>query len=101
MAPEQGNGDAMGIIGGMNRGPKFPPRARRAGAKLALTDPDQIQIRGNIQIQVVTSDHTDSTDLPVNPDDGQMVFLYSADTSTRLCIAYAGNWFEEVLSEMS
>ena len=97
----------MGIIGGMNRGPKFPPRARRAAAKLALTDPDQVQIKGNVEIQtkfnlpVVTSEHTDSTDLPASPEDGQMVFMYSADTSTRLCIAYAGNWFEEVLSEMS
>ena len=91
----------MGIIGGMNRGPKFPPRARRAGAKLALTDPDQVQIRGNIQIQVISSAHTDTTDLPANPDDGQMVFMYSLDDSARLCIAYEGDWFEEVLSQMS
>jgi len=101
VAPEQGNGDAMGIIGGMNRGPKFPPRARRAGARLALTDPDQIQIRGNIQIQIITSDYTDSRDLPTNVDNGQMVFMYSADTSARLCIYYAGDWYEEVLSQMS
>jgi len=107
MAPEQGNGNAMGIIGGMNRGPKFPPRARRAAAKLALTDPDQIEIRGNIEIQtklilpVVTSDHTDSTDLPSSPDNGQIVFMYSADTSARLCIHYAGIWYEEVLTQMS
>ena len=90
----------MGIIGGMNRGPKFPPRARRAGAKLALTDPDQIQIRGNIQIQIVTSDHTDSRDLPLNPDNGQVVFMYSADGTTRLCVYYGGHWHEEVLSQM-
>ena len=57
-----------GVINGMNRGPKFPPRARRAGAKLALTDPDQVQIKGNIQIQVVTSEHTDMTDLPSGAD---------------------------------
>ena len=102
MAPEQGNGDAMGIIGGMNRGPKFPPRARRAGAKLALTDPDQIQIRGNIQIQIIVSDHTDITDLPANADDGQMILLIeTAAASVRLCIHYGGNWYEEVLSQMS
>jgi hypothetical protein len=91
----------MGIIGGMNRGPKFPPRARRAGAKLALTDPDQVQIRGNIQIQVISSAHTDTTDLPANPDDGQIVLMYSIDNSARLCIAFSGNWYEEVLSLMS
>jgi len=91
----------MGIIGGMNRGPKFPPRARRAGAKLALTDPDQVQIKGNIQIQVVTSKHTDTTDLPGSAYDGQMVFLYSSDGSRRLCVHYGGIWYEEVLSQMS
>ena len=90
-----------GVINGMNRGPKFPPRARRAGAKLALTDPDQVQIKGNIQIQVVTSEHTDMTDLPSGAEDGQMVFLYSSDGSRRLCIHYDGNWYEEVLSQMS
>ena len=90
-----------GVINGMNRGPKFPPRARRAGAKLALTDPDQVQIKGNIQIQIVTSDHADTTDLPASAYDGQMVFLYSSDGSRRLCVHYGGNWFEEVLSQMS
>jgi hypothetical protein len=91
-----------GVINGMNRGPKFPPRARRAGAKLALTDPDQVQIKGNIQIQIITSSHTDTTDLPADPDDGQMVLLYEfASATARLCIAYAGNWHEEVLSQMS
>ena len=91
-----------GVINGMNRGPKFPPRARRAGAKLALTDPDQVQIKGNIQIQIVTSSHTDSTDLPASPEDGQMILLIEgASVSARLCIAYGGTWYEEVLSQMS
>jgi len=90
-----------GVISGMNRGPKFPPRARRAGAKLALTDPDQVQIKGNISIQVITSDHTDVTDLPTNADNGQMAFMYSADTSARLCVYYLGHWYEEVLTQMS
>jgi hypothetical protein len=106
--PEQGNGNEMGIIGGMNRGPKFPPRARRAAAKLALTDPDQIEITGNIAIQtkfmipIVNSDHTDSTDLPTSPDDGQMVLLVEgASISVRLCIAFGDTWYEEVLSVMS
>jgi hypothetical protein len=91
-----------GVINGMNRGPKFPPRARRAGAKLALTDPDQVQIKGNIQIQIITSSHTDSTDLPASPDDGQMILLIEgASVSARLCIAYGGTWYEEVLSQMS
>ena len=91
-----------GVINGMNRGPKFPPRARRAGAKLALTDPDQVQITGNIQIQIITSNHTDTTDLPTGPDDGQMILLIEgASVSVRLCVAYGGEWHEEVLSEMS
>ena len=92
----------MGIIGGMNRGPKFPPRARRAGAKLALTNPDQVQITGNIQIQILTSDHTDTTDLPANPENGQMLLLIEgAAISVRLCIAHENYWYEEVLSRMS
>jgi hypothetical protein len=91
-----------GVINGMNRGPKFPPRARRAGAKLALTDPDQVQITGNIQIQIITSNHTDTTDLPTDPDDGQMILLIEgASVSVRLCVAYGGEWHDEVLSEMS
>ena len=91
-----------GVINGMNRGPKFPPRARRAGAKLALTDPDQVQITGNIQIQIIASSHTDTTDLPSNPDDGHTILLIEgAALSVRLCIAYSGNWYEEVLSRMS
>lgn len=92
----------VGVINGMNRGPKFPPRARRAGAKLALTNPDQVQITGNIQIQIITSNHTDTTDLPADPDDGQMILLIEgASISVRLCVAYGGEWHEEVLTEMS
>ena len=90
-----------GVINGMNRGPKFPPRARRAGAKLALTDPDQVQIKGNIQIQIVFSDEIDTTDLPSSAEDGQMVLLVSGDGSRRLCIRYGGSWYAEVLSIMS
>ena len=86
----------------MNRGPKFPPRARRAGAKLALTDPDQVKITGNIQIQIIISSHTDTTDLPTNPEDGQMLLLIEgAALSVRLCIAYDNYWYEEVLSRIS
>jgi hypothetical protein len=91
-----------GVISGMNRGPKFPPRARRAGAKLALTDPGQVEIRGNIQIQIINTEHTDSTDLPTNATNGQMVLMHDViSPSTRLCIYYAGTWYEEVLTAMS
>ena len=91
-----------GVISGMNRGPKFPPRARRAGAKLALTDPDQIQITGNLQLQIVVSDYTDTTDLPASPVNGQMVLLVEgAEVSYRLCIFHEGEWYEEVLTQMS
>jgi hypothetical protein len=90
-----------GVINGMNRGPKFPPRARRASAKLALTDPDQVQITGNLQLQIVNSSYTDTTDLPASPVDGQMVLLVEgAEVSFRLCIAYDGEWYEEVLTQM-
>ena len=65
-----------GLIGGLNRGPKFPPRARRANARLALTDPDQISIKGAVTIPVVTSDETDSTDLSSSPADGEIVLLF-------------------------
>ena len=91
-----------GVINGMNRGPKFPPRARRAGAKLALTDPDQIQITGNLQLQIVVSDYTDTTDLPASPVNGQMVLLVEgAEVSYRLCIFHEGEWYEEVLTQMT
>ena len=92
----------MGIFDGMNRGPKFPPRARRAGAKLALTDPVQIKISGNIQIQVINSLTAYNDDLPSSPENGQMVLLALAgdSTSVRLCIAYGGWWHEEVFAVM-
>jgi hypothetical protein len=92
-----------GVISGIPRLPASSSKARinRFNAGVGFKSSDMVDVRGNLQVQVITSDHTDSTDLPANPDDGQMVFMYSADTSTRLCIAYAGNWFEEVLSEMS
>lgn len=92
----------MGIIGGLNRGPKFPPRSRRANARLALTEAEKVTISGNVNITVVTSDDTDSTDLDSNPDDGSIVLLVGGGGSTiKLCVAYGGNWYEETLTQMS
>ena len=91
-----------GVINGMNRGPKFPPRARRASAKLALTDPSQVQITGNLQIQVINSDVVHTGAMPSSPEDGDMFLLVQGDvTSVRLCFAYGGVWYEEVLTAMS
>ena len=92
----------MGLIGGLNRGPKFPPRARRANARLALTDAEQITVNGAIAIPVVTSDETDSTDLNSSPADGEIVLLYGGGGSTiKLCVAYGGNWYSEILDQLS
>ena len=92
----------MGLIGGLNRGPKFPPRARRANARLALTDAEQITVNGAIAIPVVTSYETYSTDLNSSPADGEIVLLYGGGGSTvKLCVAYGGNWYEETLTQMS
>ena len=92
----------MGLIGGLNRGPKFPPRARRANARLALTDAEQITVNGAIAIPVVTSDETDSTDLNSSPAEGEIVLLIGGGGSTiKLCVAYGGNWYSETLDQMS
>jgi len=90
----------MGLIGGLNRGPKFPPRARRANARLALTDPDQISIKGAVTIPVVTSDETDSTDLSSSPADGEIVLLFGGGSTAKLCVAYNGNWYSETLDTL-
>ena len=90
----------MGLIGGLNRGPKFPPRARRANARLALTDPDQISIKGAVTIPVVTSDETDSTDLSSSPADGEIVLLFGGGSTAKLCVAYGGNWYSETLDTL-
>jgi hypothetical protein len=91
-----------GVIDGMNRGPKSPPRLRRANAKLALTDPDQVQITGNIHVQVINSEVFHVGAMPTSPEDGQMFLLVEGDsTSVRLCFAYDGTWYEEVLTEMA
>jgi hypothetical protein len=92
-----------GVIGGIPRLPASSSKARinRFNAGVGFKNADIVEINGSISIEIVTSDQTDSTDLPSNPDDGKMVFLYSSDGSRRLCIHYAGIWYEEVLSQMS
>jgi|TARA_R110000787_G_scaffold83082_1_gene179262 hypothetical protein len=92
-----------GVIGGVPRLPASSSKARmnRFNAGVGFKSSDQVKISGSISIEIVTSDQTDSTDLPSSPDNGKMVFLYSSDGSRRLCIYYAGIWYEEVLSQMS
>jgi len=68
---------------------------------LALTDPDQISIKGAVTIPVVTSDETDSTDLSSSPADGEIVLLFGGGSTAKLCVAYNGNWYEETLTQMS
>ena len=90
-----------GLIVGLNRGPKCPPRARRANARLALTDPDQISIKRAVPIPVVTRDETDSTDLRSSPADGEIGWVVGGGSTAKLCVAYNGNWYEETLTQMS
>lgn len=93
-----------GVIGGIPRLPASSSKARinRFNAGVGFKSSEIVEVRGNIQIQIVTSSYTDSTDLPVSPEDGQMILLIEgAAVSARLCIAYGGIWYEEVLSQMS
>jgi len=93
-----------GVISGVPRLPASSSKARinRFNAGVGFKSSDMVEVRGNIQIQIITSDHTDTTDLPADPDDGQMILLIEgASISVRLCVAYGGEWHEEVLSEMS
>ena len=93
-----------GVISGGPRLPASSSKARinRFNAGVGFKSSDMVEVRGNIQIQIITSDHTDTTDLPADPDDGQMILLIEgASISVRLCVAYGGEWHEEVLSEMS
>ena len=93
-----------GVISGVPRLPASSSKARinRFNAGVGFKSADMVEVRGNIQIQIITSDHTDTTDLPADPDDGQMILLIEgASISVRLCVAYGGEWHEEVLSEMS
>ena len=93
-----------GVISGIPRLPASSSKARinRFNAGVGFKSSDMVEVRGNIQIQIITSDHTDTTDLPADPDDGQMILLIEgASISVRLCVAYGGEWHEEVLSEMS
>ena len=93
-----------GVISGVPRLPASSSKARinRFNAGVGFKSSDMGEVRGNIQIQIITSDHTDTTDLPADPDDGQMILLIEgASISVRLCVAYGGEWHEEVLSEMS
>lgn len=100
MAQEGDSGNEW-INWGSQQRSKFPPRARRANARLALTDPAQITISGAVAIPVVTSDETDSTDLSTSPVDGEIVLLFGAGSTAKLCVAYNGNWYEETLTQMS
>ena len=93
-----------GVISGVPRLPASSSKARinRFNAGVGFKSSDMVEVRGNIQIQIITSNHTDTTDLPADPDDGQMILLIEgASISVRLCVAYGGEWHEEVLSEMS
>ena len=93
-----------GVISGIPRLPASSSKARinRFNAGVGFKSSDLVEVRGNIQIQIITSNHTDTTDLPADPDDGQMILLIEgASISVRLCVAYGGEWHEEVLSEMS
>ena len=92
-----------GVISGIPRLPASSSKARlnRFNNGVGFKSSEMVDVRGNIRVQVITSDYTDSRDLPTSADNGQMAFMYSADTSARLCVYYAGHWYEEVLTQMS
>jgi hypothetical protein len=93
-----------GVISGIPRLPASSSKARinRFNAGVGFKSSDLVDVRGNIRVQIILSEHTDSTDLPINADNGQMVFMHDIiGPSTRLCIYYAGTWYEEVLTAMS
>ena len=92
-----------GVISGIPRLPASSSKARinRFNAGVGFKSSEKVVVKGNIQIQVVNSNYTDTTDLPASPVDGQMVLLVEgAEVSFRLCIAYDGEWYEEVLTQM-
>ena len=93
-----------GVISGIPRLPASSSKARiyRFNAGVGFKSADKVTITGNIQLQIVVSDYTDTTDLPTSPVDGSMVLLVEgAEVSYRLCIFHAGEWYEEVLSQMT
>jgi hypothetical protein len=95
-----------GVISGIPRLPASSSKARinRFNAGVGFKSSDLVDVKGKIKIKIVTSDYTDTTDLPAadsGPGDGQILLLVSADGSRRLCLAYGGIWYEEVLSQMS
>jgi|TARA_R110000824_G_scaffold394106_1_gene593703 hypothetical protein len=93
-----------GVIGGVPRLPGSSSKSRinRFNAGVGFKSSDIVEVTANVKIKIVTSDQTDSTDLPdATLGNGQIVLMYSSDGSARLCVAYAGHWFEEVLTQMS
>ena len=95
-----------GVIGGIPRLPASSSKSRmnRFNNGVGFKSSDMVEVTANVHIKVITSSHTDITDLPPansGPGDGQIVLLISSDGSRRLCMAWGGYWFEEVLSQMS
>ena len=93
-----------GVIGGIPRLPASSSKARmnRFNNGVGFKSSDMVEVTANVKIKIVTSENTDSTDLPsAGLGNGQIVFMYSSDGSARLCVSYNGYWFEEVLSQMS
>ena len=79
----------MGTIGGMNRGPKRPPRARRNFSQLSSVDPRTVSIEGDLRItEIVVGEQAD---LPATGTDGDMILFYEDSTAQfNLCVYYGG-----------
>ena len=93
-----------GVISGIPRLPASSSKARinRFNAGVGFKSPEQVTIKGNLQIQVINSDVVHTGAMPSSPEDGDMFLLVQGDvTSVRLCFAYGGVWYEEVLTAMS
>jgi len=92
-----------GVIGGVPRLPASSSKARmnRFNAGVGFKSSEQVTISGTLPIEVISSVHTDSTDLPLYPVNGTMILLISGDGSRRICTAFGNIWYEEVLTQMS
>lgn len=91
----------MGVLSNAPRDPVHGSRQRRMSNQLTTAPASTVTIAANTVIPVVTSDETDSTDLNVNPTDGEIVLLFGGGSTAKLCVAFGGNWYEETLTQMS
>ena len=91
-----------GVIGGVPRLPASSSKARlnRFNSGVGFKSAEQVTITGTVAVEIITSDHSDSTDLPIDPVDGKMVLLYIDAANPKLCTAYGGNWYAAATEQL-